>query len=113
MANDERNLAQVAYIASAVFRHNLIEEVQSAYAGFQAADTYREKVAATQPLQLSLADIADELNGRSLPRNFDGSRDYVGEAERRFGDGKILDWLIKLAGIATSFQGLLDDLAGK
>lgn len=113
MADNERDLMQAAYVASAVFRHGLIEQVQSAYAGFQAADSYREKVAATQPLQLSLADIADEVSGRSLPRDFDAERDYIGEAERRLGDGKILNWLIKFAGIASSFQGLLDDLAGK
>lgn len=113
MAN-EKDLATNLRIAATLLRHgHLLELGQSAYAGVQAADSYREKVAATQPLQLSLADIADELNGRSLPRDFDATRDYVGEAERKLGDGKILSWLLKFAGIAANLQTFLDDLAGK
>lgn len=113
MAND-KDLATNLRIAATLLRHgHLLELAQSAYAGVQAAESYREKVGATHPLQLALADVADELTGKSLPRDFDETRDYLGEAERKLGDGKIISWLLKFAGIAANLQTFLDDLAGK
>lgn len=111
---DEKNLLANLRIAATLLRHgHIIELAQSAYAGVQAAENYREKVAATHPLQLALADVADELTGKSLPRDFDETRDYMGELERKFTLRTVLDFLVRLSGEYANWQAVLDDFAGK
>jgi hypothetical protein len=114
MQTDERDLASNLRIAATLLRHGHILELgQSAYAGFQAADTNREKLQAVIPLLLALAEVSDELSGKSLPRDFDASRDYVGELERKFTLRTVLSFVVRMAGMASDWQTFLDDLAGK
>ena len=95
-------------------RHgHILELAQSAYAGFQAAETNQEKLQALIPLLLALAAISDELTGKSLPRDFDETRDYVGELERKFTLRTVLSFLVRVAGMANDWQAFLDDIAGK
>lgn len=92
----------------------LAETTIAAYQAFQAADSYRDKIAATHPLQLDLAELADRYAGGAKPRDFDESIDYAAEAERKFGDGKIVKWLLALMNLVNSLpQGSTQsDLAG-
>lgn len=111
---DEKDLAANLRIAATLLRHgHILELAQSAYTGFQAAETNQEKLQALIPLLLALAAISDELTGKSLPRDFDETRDYVGELERKFTLRSVLDFLVRLSGIAADLQTFLDDLAGK
>lgn len=83
----------------------LVETAIAAYQAFQSADTYREKVAATQPLQLALAELIDQHAGGAKPRDFDEARDYAAEAERKFGDGEKVKWLLSMLALVLQSLG--------
>lgn len=105
---DNRGLAENLRFAAILLRHGEILEVaQSAYAGWQAADTHRERIAATHPLQLALADIADELTSTARPRDFDETADYCGQAERKLGNGEIWKWLVRFAEVHHGLLALI------
>lgn len=111
---DEKNILANLRIAATLLRHgHILELAQSAYAGFQDAETNQEKLQAVFPLLLALAAISDELTGKSLPRDFDETRDYVGELERKFTLRTVLDFLVRLSGEYANWQAVLDDIAGK
>lgn len=83
----------------------LVETAIAAYQAFQAAETYRDKIAATHPLQLSLAELADRYAGGAKPRDFDEATDYLAEAERKFGDGEKVKWLLSMLALVLQSLG--------
>lgn len=106
--NPRMSAADAVRFAAILLRHgHILESAQAAYAAWRAADTMREKVAATHPLQLALADIADELNNTARPRDFDETADYCGQAERKLGDGEIWKWLLRFAEAQHGLLALL------
>lgn len=105
---DERGLAENLRFAAILLRHGeILESAQAAYASWQSADTHRERIAATHPLQLALADIADELTSAARPRDFDETADYIGSAERKLGNGEIWKWLVRFAEVQHGLLALL------
>lgn len=100
-----RGLSDNLKIGMMLLTSGVPELALSTWTAVQTAETYRDKIAATHPLQLALAEIADRLAGGAKPREFDESVDYAAEAERKFGDGKILAWLKAMLDLVSSLQG--------
>lgn len=100
-----RGLSDNLKIGMMLLTSGVPELALSTWTAIQAADSYRDKIAATHPLQLALAELADRYAGGAKPRDFDESKDYAAEAERKFGDGEKVKWLLSMLALVLQSLG--------
>ena len=103
-----KNILANLRIAATLLRHgHILELAQSAYAGFQDAETNQEKAPGGFPAAARSGCHFRRTHRQEPARDFDETRDYVGELERKFTLRTVLDFLVRLSGEYANWQAVL------